>query len=121
MSYSGINKKVFDKISEGEVKLSSEVVELGMIEDLNKYKNTFEKSAKQADKAALDALSALADSTKALEEGVKMAEAIIKASKDLGLDQGVKIGQDSLKQFNTTLSQHRKAIDAARELRNLVK
>ena len=106
---------------EDNVELSSEKVELGLIDDLEKHKREFVKGAKQADKAALDALSALADSTKALEDGVKMAEAVIRASKDLGLDQGVKIGQDTLKQFNTTLSQHRKAIDAARELRNLVK
>jgi hypothetical protein len=122
MSYTGkaIDLSKYDKYGKN-VELSKVEVQLSLVDDLNKYKNSFEKGAKQADKAALDALSALADSTNALESAVKTAEAVVKVSKDLGLEQGVKIGQDSLKQFNTTLSQHRKAIDAARELRNLVK
>ena len=115
-------KELYDKMFKKEsVELSSEKVELGLIDDLNKAKRDFEAGAKQADKAALDALLALSNSTKALEDGVKMAEDVIKMSKELGLEQGVKVGQDSLKQFSTTLNQHRKAIGAARELRNLVK
>lgn len=51
MSYSGINKKVFDKISEGEVKLSSENIELGAIQDLQKADKALLLAVKNADKA----------------------------------------------------------------------
>ena len=112
-----INAQLFKQKT---VELQSEKVELGLIDDLDSNKKKFEKAAKAADKAALSALSDLADSTKALEDGVKVAEAVVKAGKELGLDAAIKAGNDALKQFNATLSNHRKAIDAAREVRRLV-
>lgn len=112
-----IEKDITDKVI---TKLASERVELSLVDDMDKLKSIFMKNAQAADKSALSVLSNLADSTKALEDGIKIAKAVIKMGKDLGVEAAIKIGQDTEKQFNTTLSNHRKAINAAREIRSLV-
>ena len=112
-----IEKEITDKVM---VKLEAHKVELSLVDDINKLKSIFVKNAKAADKSALSVLSNLADSTKALEDGIKIAQSISKMGKDLGMEAAIKLGKDTEKQFNTTLSNHRKAINAAREIRSLV-
>ena len=115
MSVNTIMKKLSD------IQLESHEVKLGLIDDLKTATKGFENFTKLADKSALDILSQLAESTRSLEYGVSVAEATIKASKDLGLEEGVKIGQASLAQFSQSLKSHRKALNLAREIRTLIK
>jgi len=111
-------KKILQKLD--ELKLSSKNVELGVFDDILKYKSKFESAAKSANKSVLGSLSDLADSTSALENGIKLAEEGVIKARELGWDEGVKKGNSIISDFNITLKQHQKAISDLRGVRSLI-
>lgn len=122
MSYSGLNKNVFDKLPKQEVELSSDKVELGIKQDAESaYKDAIAKR-----KAANDSyqtifttiktiLGDLAAAEKASNDAIGVLDKYAAAVKDLGLELPADIKnqkqnlQDGLK---GTLSVYKKKLES---------
>ena len=112
MSYSGINKNVFSKLPKQEVELSSEKVELGLVDDLDgilKRMKAIDSQLMKSVQKLVNALSAFSKVQKELDDSyaqsqldkedaqsdlnsaVKVVTEISKKAKELGIDpKGIK-------------------------------
>ena len=99
-------------------KLSSEKVELGIFDDIEKLKDKALTSSKRAEKSVLNALSDFADSTSALEQAIKITENGKQKAKELGADELVKRADDIKGQFERILKMHQKNISDLRSVRS---
>lgn len=113
------NKKVFNKVqSIKKEELSTQKVELGIFDDIEKLKDKALTASKRANKSVLSALSDFSDSTAALEQAIKITEDGKQKAKELGADELVKRADTIKGQFETILNKHRKNISDLRSVRN---
>jgi len=98
-------------------KLSTQKIELGIFDDIEKLKNKALSASKQAEKNILGALSDFADSTSALEQAIKFTEDGKQKAKELGADELVKRADTIKSQFEKILKMHRSNISDLRSVR----
>ena len=97
--------------------LSTQKIELGIFDDIEKLKNKALSASKQAEKNILGALSDFADSTSALEQAIKFTEDCKQKAKELGADELVKRADTIKSQFEKILKMHRSNISDLRSVR----
>ena len=108
-------KRVLKHLNKEE--LSTQKVELGIFDDIEKLKTKALSASKQAEKNVLAALSDFADSTSALEQAIKFTEEGKQKAKELGADELVKRADKIKSQFDSILKMHRKNISDLRNVR----
>ena len=97
--------------------LSTQKIELGIFDDIEKLKNKALSASKQAEKNILGALSDFADSTSALEQAIKFTEDGKQKAKELGADELVKRADTIKSKFEKILKMHRSNISDLRSVR----
>jgi hypothetical protein len=108
-------KRVVKRLNKEE--LSTQKVELGIFDDIEKLKTKALSASKQAEKNVLAALSDFADSTGALEQAIKFTEEGKQKAKELGADELVKRADTIKSQFDKILKMHRNNISDLRTVR----
>ena len=103
MSYAGLNKKVFDKMPKQEVELSSEVVELSMVDEIEKLYKTARNSFSDATKITESIRPLISKAEKAWSEAgknfLKVSSEVSKLDKK-AKELGVKVPAEIDKRAN---------------------
>ena len=111
-------REVFNKLfKEDKTELTTQKVELGIFDDIEKLKNKALSASKRAEKSVLSALSDFADSTSALEQAIKITEDGKQKAKELGADELIKRAELIKSQFESVLKKHRSNISDLRSVR----
>jgi hypothetical protein len=111
-------KEVFNKLfKESKTELSTQKIELGLFDDIEKLKDKALSASKRAEKSVLSALSDFADSTSALEQAIKITEDGKQKAKELGADELIKRAELIKSQFESVLKKHQSNISNLRSVR----
>ena len=100
--------------------LSSERVELNMINDVKKAKSKAISSAKSASKSINSAISELRNGAIEVGKGLKIVEEAVEKAKDIGADSFIKQGQSIKSEFESILKEYTKSIQSLQESRKIV-
>ena len=114
-----MKKQAMAKIVEiNKQELSTQKVELGIFNDIEKLRDKVVAASTRANKSILNVLSDFADSTSALEQAIKITEDGKQKAKELGVDELVSRADKISAQFNRLLKIHQKNISDLRSIRN---
>tara|TARA_R100001163_G_scaffold44625_2_gene33687 strand:+ start:477 stop:830 length:354 start_codon:yes stop_codon:yes gene_type:complete len=114
-----MRKQAMAKIVEiNKQELSTQKVELGIFNDIEKLKDKVVAAMARADKSVLNVLSDLADATAGLEQAIKITEEGKQKAKELGVDELVKRADKISAEFNRLLKLQQKNISDLRSIRN---